>query len=106
MVIKSLPGYPGNITYKGKDTYWVEFTSPRSTIMEELFLSPWLRKLIWRLPCSIRKAKANKPYGLVIGINENGKIFHNLQDESGKAYYLTSAIDYKGEIWLGSNKSN
>ena len=70
------------------------------------FLRPWLKKIIWRLPSSIRDAKVNKPYILVIGIDENGKILHNLKDELGKAYYLTSVIEHNGELWLGSNKSN
>jgi hypothetical protein len=33
-------------------------------------------------------------------------MLNNLQDESGKAYLLTSAKKLNGELWLGSNKSD
>lgn len=105
IVIKSLLGYPVNITYNGKDKYWMALPSPRSKIIEELFLSPSLKKLMWRLPSSTIQVKVNKQHGLVTGIDEYCKILENLQNESTKAYYITSAIEYKGEFWLGTNKS-
>jgi len=102
-VINSLPEYPDNITYNGNGIYWIAMVTYRNKIFKELLPRPWIRKFIWRLLSSVRNSDPSKPYGFVIGIDNKGKTLYNFQDSTGRTNWLTSAIEYKGDLWMGSN---
>jgi hypothetical protein len=38
----------------------------------------------------------------VLGIDEAGKVVHNLQDPSGRVAHLTGAREHDGRLFMGS----
>jgi hypothetical protein len=44
--IENLPGSPDNITFNGRDTYWLALYAPRSSVVEFLQARPTLRGIL------------------------------------------------------------
>ena len=101
--LDELPAYPDNISFNKDGIFWVALPSPRSAELERLWPSPFRRKILLRLPESIRGAKAVPSYGWVIGVNTNGEVVHNLQDPKGDYGNITSVNEFDGWLYLGSN---
>ncbi len=96
-VIDNLPGFPDNLN-KGQDgRYWIGLTSPRSEALDNLSAKPFMRKLVQRLPASMRPKAVN--YGFVFAIDMNGKVLAQYQDPSGE-YPLTTGGTEPGDGWL------
>jgi sugar lactone lactonase YvrE len=102
--IENLPGYPDNITFNGRDTYWLALFVPRNSAMEFLQARPTWRGILKPLPLLLLTAVVNiRRYGFILGLNLDGKVVHDLQDPSGKfASHVTSAHEYDGMLYLGN----
>jgi sugar lactone lactonase YvrE len=99
--IENLPGFPDNVTFNGRDTFWVALVSPRNRLLDALLPRPFLRKVIVRLPLFMQPAPAR--YGFVLGLDSEGRVRHNLQDPAGRRYALVaSAVEHDGALYLGS----
>jgi len=104
VLIDNLPSFPDNLS-RGlstidKNLYWIGLVSPRSAILDKVSDSPFLRKVIQRLPAFIRpKAKA---YGHVIAINDQGEVIYNLQDPTKKYGYNTGALIHNDTLYISS----
>ncbi|MDX1497246.1 MAG: SMP-30/gluconolactonase/LRE family protein [Salinisphaeraceae bacterium] len=99
--IDELPGFPDGISFNGKDTFWLAIFAPRNPILDKTAGQPFLRKVIYRLPEFLKPKPV--PHAIVLGLNENGEVIHNLQDASDTAYApVTSAEEAKGWLYLGS----
>ena len=101
LFLSNLPAYVDNISFNGKDIFWVALVSPRMKFIEDLWRYPFLRKVLMRLPDKILEAPSPQ-YGWVIGLNTDGEVIHNFQDPSGKLHEITSVNEYNGSIYLGS----
>jgi len=99
--IENLPGYPDNLSFNGEEMFWIAMPSDRQVALENLAGSPWLRKLLWRLPASLREIEL-PPLGWAIGVDTDGQIRHNLQDRSGKLFTITSVNQIDGTLYFGS----
>jgi sugar lactone lactonase YvrE len=97
----NLPGYPDNINRSSQGGFWLALTSKRLSHVDGFFHSRgWLKKLIMSLP----KALMPKPVksSLVVHLDANGKVTHNLQDPNGSVIpNTTSATEHKGKLYLG-----
>lgn len=89
-VLSALPGFPDNINRMEDGTFWVGIVSPRSQAMDSLADSPFLRKVVSRLPESLRPGPLR--YGFVVQMDQNGTVLANLQDPSGDYATTTGAI--------------
>ena len=98
--IKELPGTPDNVTFDGKETFWVSLPSLRRSL-DVLSDKPALRQIVSALPETLQHSAASIT-SFVIGINLNGEVTHNLQDPAGGYHYITSAIACDDELWFGS----
>ena len=99
--VDNLPGFPDNITFNGRDTFWLALVTPRNALLDRLLPRPFLRKVIARLPSSLQPAPQR--YGFVIGLSPEGRITQNLQDPSGEHYAtVSSALERDGALYLGS----
>lgn len=96
----NLPGFPDNMHGNGRDTYWVGFVTPRIPIADALAGSPFVRKMVYRLP-SFLKPTTGK-HGLVLGFNEAGEVVHNFQDPSGGFAETSGAVEYDGALYVGT----
>jgi sugar lactone lactonase YvrE len=100
--LDELPAYPDNISFNTDGIFWVALPSPRSADLERHWPSPFRRKVLMRLPESIRGGKPAPLYGWVIGVNTNGEVVHNLQDPNGNYGSITSVNEFDGWLYLGS----
>ncbi len=106
--VDNLPGWPDNVTFNGRDTFWVALAYPRHKKLEALSNSPFQKKLMMRLP----KAMAWVPefhnsvfrdtYGMFVGIDLDGNISHFSDAHSGHIGLLTSVLEHQGQLYLGS----
>jgi len=100
--IDRLPGMPDNISFNGRDIFWVGLVGPRPARDEQVrALPPFLRKILFRVPERLRPV-ALTPLGWVIGIDTTGRVRYNLQDSTGKVWSITSAIEADGWLYLAS----
>jgi sugar lactone lactonase YvrE len=99
--VENLPGFPDNITFNGRDTFWLALVTPRNALMDKLLPRPFLRKMIVRLPSFVQPAP--EKYGFVVGLDVDGHVTRNLQDPSGEhAASVSSALEREGTLYLGS----
>jgi len=100
IIIENLPGFPDGISAGSDGIFWLAVAAPRNTMLDALMPSPFLRKVMMRLPESL-KPKA-EPYACVLGIDGEGNVVHNLQDPSGAYAPITSAQEHDGHLYFGS----
>jgi len=98
--IDDLPGFPDNLHYNGRDTFWLTLILTRMPIIDKLAGSPFIRKLIYRLPDAV-KPKPDR-HGYVLGLDAGGRVIHNIQDPSGVCAQTSGAVEYNGELYIGS----
>ncbi len=90
-IVDNLPGFPDNINANDDGSFWFGLVSPRSPVADMLSDKPFLRKIIQRLPASIRPKPTR--YGIVVRIDGEGNVLETLQDPSGDYALTTGAID-------------
>lgn len=90
-LIENLPGFPDNINDNPDGTFWAGLVSPRSPVADALSESPFLRRVVMRLPAALRPKPQR--YGFAIRFDGEGTILENLQDPSGAYASVTGAID-------------
>jgi sugar lactone lactonase YvrE len=99
-VISALPSFPDNVSTGMEGRFWVALVSPRNPVIDDLSGRPFLRKVIQRLPASLRPKAV--PYGHVIAIDAEGKVLHDLQDPDG-AYPINTSVTETGQhLYIGS----
>lgn len=102
--IENLPGYPDNISFNGRDIFWVALVGPRSKALEDQATSPFMRKVAYRLmSIGLAPAPAADPYGCVIAVNLQGQVVATLQDPGGRTIKsITSVNEKDGLLYFGS----
>ena len=98
--VDGLPGTPDNIRFDGVDTFWIAMPSQRASI-DALAGLPWLRALLSWLPIPLLEAAA-QPATFVVGVNLNGEVIHNLQDQDNPFHYITGVTPCGNTLYLGS----
>jgi len=99
--IENLPAHPDNLSRAPDGTFWIALVAPRSAELDRLMPTPFLRKMLMRLPEAMRGALI-QPFGWVIAVNETGEVIGNLQDPNGHFGTITSVNEYGGYLYLGS----
>lgn len=98
--IADLPGYPDNINRGETADYWLAIPQPRSRLVSLLSASPLLSRVLYRLAGFPGLLEASHP--IVIGLDSDGVVTANLQDDTGQYSGITSAMEYDGALLLGS----
>lgn len=98
--IDNLPGFPDGISTGADGVFWVAIASPRKPLMDNLAQSPFLRKVVMRLPAFLRPKPVQ--YAFVLGIDAEGNVLHNLQDPDGAYAPITSVQEHDGKLYFGS----
>ena len=102
--VDALPGTPDNIRFDGVDTFWIAMPSLRASI-DALATLPRLRAVLSLLPLPLLEAAA-QPATFVIGVNLEGEVVHNLQDQNNPFHYITGATPCGGNLYLGSLRTD
>lgn len=101
LLLDNLPGFPDGVSSNGEGLYWVAIVSPRNPLIDRLAPSPFLRKVVIRLPELLQPAPVR--YAFVLGIDAEGTIVHNLQNPSGNPFSIISSVEQvDDELYLGS----
>ncbi|MFN2493054.1 MAG: SMP-30/gluconolactonase/LRE family protein [Pyrinomonadaceae bacterium] len=99
--IDNLPGFPDGITSNGRDKFWLALVNPRNRVLDKVLPYPFLRKVIFRLPRFIQPAPERSSF--VIGLDLNGGVVDNLQDNSDHCYArVANVVEHEGSLYLGS----
>ncbi|MEO1142090.1 MAG: SMP-30/gluconolactonase/LRE family protein [Pseudomonadota bacterium] len=100
-ILRNLPGFPDNLNRDADGSFWLGLASPRSEPVDRLSGSPFLRKVIMRLPEAVRPKPQR--YGFIIWFEEDGEVRQTVQDPSG-AYALTTGAltGANGRVYVSS----
>jgi len=98
ILIDNLPAFPDNINNGHNGRFWIGFVAPRVEILDSLSDKPFLRKVLQRLPASVRP-KA-EPYSHVIAVNADGEVLMNLQDSTARFPSLTGVYETRSSLYL------
>ena len=100
ILIDNLPGFPDNIV-RGRDgRFWVGLVSPRSQQLDDMSASPFLRKIVQRLPASMRPKAVS--YSHVFAMNKYGAVITSLQDPDGEHHTNTGALETDNWLYISS----
>lgn len=101
VILDNLPGFPDGISSNGAGVYWMAVPSPRNALLDNLAPSPFIRKMILRLPEAMQPAPER--YAFVLGLDGDGRIVHNLQNPSGEPFAIITSVEQVGDVlYLGS----
>lgn len=104
LFIDNLPGLPDNLSFNGKDRFWVALYSPRNPLLDGFAGYPLLRKVMVRALMVLPKPIERTAF--VLGLDVDGKVIANLQDASAGNYSpITTAREYGEWLYLGSLKA-
>jgi sugar lactone lactonase YvrE len=98
-----LPGLPDNLSFNGRDLFWVAFPATRSAAFDALAPRPGVRKLLLRLPESWVQV-VPPPIGWIAGFSLAGQVRYSYRDTSGRYTDVTSVNERDGKLYLGSLK--
>lgn len=100
--VEGLPGMPDNIGFDGVGIFWVGLFAPRTEETTRIrSLSPFMRKVIYRIPERLRLSEADR-YGMIIGIDTLGRVRYNVQDPTGRFFHTTTAVAVGDTLYVGS----
>jgi sugar lactone lactonase YvrE len=98
VLMDNLPAFPDNIKRGKNGRFWIGFASPRNAAMDKLSDKPLLRKVVQRLPASLRPS--TQPYSQVIAINGDGKVLMSMRDIEARFPTLTGVIETHDTLYL------
>ena len=100
VVVPNLPGFPDNVHLGRDGRYWVGLTSPRAKPLDDFSGNTFVRKMIQRLPASLRPAVV--VYGHVVVIDGDGKVVQSLQDPNRKYAATTGGWETQEYVYVSS----
>lgn len=100
IILDNLPGFPDNVNNGINGKFWIGLVAPRVDILDDLSGSPFLRKVVQRLPASFRPKAL--PSSHVIAINGDGQVLMNLQDTTMTFPALTGVYETRQSLYLTS----
>ena len=99
--LDNLPGFADNIDGNRKGSFWVAMFTVRNKVADTLHPRPWAKSLLAKLPLALWP-RAER-YGLVLEVDEEGRIVRSLHDPGGKRVFeITSAREHEGQLYLGN----
>jgi sugar lactone lactonase YvrE len=99
--IDQLPAMPDNVSFNGKDKFWIGMVTLRDWRIDAMASWPSLRRIVGNVPTSLLAPTSG--YGFVLSIDTQGKVIDNLQTE-GQYTQITAAIEHGDKLILGSLK--
>lgn len=100
VLIDNLPGFPDNINNGLNGRFWVGLVSPRSELLDRYAESPFVRRIMQRLPAFVRPKPI--PSSHVIAINGEGEVLMDLQDPAARYPMLTGVLETRGALYLSA----
>ena len=101
VVIDNLPGYPDGISAGGNGIFWIALINLRDPKFEKLMNKPFWRNQVTKLFHFLGHPESI-PFAMILGIDADGRIVHNLQSQSPNFYEITNVQEHDGYLYLGS----
>jgi len=101
---ENLPGFLDGISRGENGLYWLAVIGQRDAGLDSILSGTLLRKILLRLPFLMPKDAGH--HNMVLGLDEGGKVIHNLQDPSGKFKEITSIHQEGKSLYLGTLKDS
>lgn len=99
--IDNLPGFPDGVSSSGRGTFWVALPTTRNPQADNMHPHPELKNLVAKLPDFLHPKP--EPYGLILEMDETGKVLRSLHDVDGNRYpFITSVQERGGYLYLGA----
>ena len=99
--IENLPGFPDGISTGADGVYWLALYAPRNALLDKAGPTPWLRRLIHRIPQDLQPKPRRHPF--VLGLDADAKVVRNLQDADGKDFSKSTSAEQVGDtLYVGS----
>jgi len=99
--IDNLPGFPDGISTGADGIFWLAIYAPRNELLDKAGPTPWLRRLIHRIPTALQPKPRRHPF--VLGLDSSGKVVHNLQDADGAEFSKSTSAEQVGDwLYIGS----
>lgn len=98
VVLDNLPAFADNINNGNQGRFWIGLIAPRNELLDRLSGRPFLRKVVQRLPATLRPQAT--PYSHVIAINGDGDVLMNLQDPEARYPSLTGVLETSDALYL------
>lgn len=95
--IDNLPGMPDNLSFNGKDRFWVALYSPRNPLLDVFAPYPFIRKMLARAMQVIPPPVEHR--AMALGLDTEGRVIANLQDAGSDNYSPVTSVREVGE-WL------
>jgi sugar lactone lactonase YvrE len=104
VILDNLPAFPDNVNNGMQGRFWIGLVSPRDPMLDDLGPHPFLRKVVMRLPESLRPAAV--PTSHVISIDGDGNVLMSLQDSAAAFPVLTGVLETETSLYLTSLYGN
>ena len=99
--IDNLPGLPDNLSFNGRDRFWVALYAPRNPLLDGLADWPSVRKVVSRALQVLPKPVEHR--AMVLGLDTDGRVMTYLEDRSRGNYSpITTVREHQGQLYLGS----
>lgn len=98
---ENLPGFPDNITFNGRDRFWVALFAPRTALLDAMLPIPFLRSVVMRLPSFLQVQPGRQ--GFIVGLDLDGRVAEQYRFADAGAFApITSVREAGGNLFLGS----
>ncbi|HEU4507778.1 MAG TPA: SMP-30/gluconolactonase/LRE family protein [Pyrinomonadaceae bacterium] len=99
--IDNLPGFPDGMSSNGKDKFWLALVAPRQAMFDRMLPYPFVRKVVFRLPKFLHPRP--KRHSFVLGLDANGHVVDNLQNDSADCYaQISNVVEHNNTLYFGS----
>jgi sugar lactone lactonase YvrE len=100
VLLDNLPAFPDNINTGRNGRFWIGLIAPRNEFIDRFSGSPFVRKIMQRLPERFRPRAI--PHSQVIAISGDGDVLMNLHDASARFPSLTGVLETSDTLYLTS----
>jgi len=98
VIIDNLPGFPDNINNGLNGRFWVGLVAPRKQILDDFSASPFVRKMLLRVPVFLQPKPELSSH--VIAITGNGEVLMNLQGPDARYPMMTGVLETRTTLFL------
>ena len=105
-VIENLEAGPDNLRFNEKGELWIGLPVYRDNFQELLLQTVWLRNLLCKLSSSLINKFLKSEYVGAMKVSREGKVLDYIKEKAEKYQFLSTAMEYEGNLYLGSFKFN
>lgn len=99
---ENLPGFLDGISQGEDGIFWLAVIGQRDAALDGIVSGTLARKILLRLPFLMPQDAGH--HNMILGLDGNGSVVHNFQDNTGKFHELTSIHQEGKTLYLGTLK--